>query len=64
VRKATGKAALIDSNGIRAFLRCSFQCIHRSRDLLLSPRERFANVSLRYHPEVLNRVGNGVSGTV
>jgi hypothetical protein len=64
MEKATRKAALIDPNGIRAFLRCSFQCIHRSPDPLLSPRKRFANVSLRYHPEILNRVGNGVSGTV
>jgi hypothetical protein len=64
MEKATRKAALIAPNGIRAVLRCSFQCIHRSPDLLLSARKRVANVSLRYHPEILNGVDHGVSGAV
>jgi hypothetical protein len=57
-------SGLIDSTGIEACLRCSFQRIHRSPDFLLRPRERFANVSFRYKPEILNRVGHGVAGTV
>lgn len=61
MEKGRREAAL---GGKANLLRCSFQHVHRSADLLLSCRQCFANVSFRDDPELVKRVRHGVPGDV